>query len=512
VTTPPTFTERWDAAVQARAGAPFLRFEAPDESVSEWTYSEFDALVERVAGGLSRRGVVSGSAVHLALTNSPAFVATWLAVTRLGAWMVPSDPKATATELAGHVRRTRPVVGVCSEERAAVYRAGADGPGGPDIVVVSESDEAVEGLASDPVVRGDAQPSPGAVAAVMFTSGTTAAPKGVVVTQANYAFAGDVMAAAAALRAVDRQLVVLPMFHANAQYYSFASAISAGASVALMSTFSATRFLEQAARHDATHASLFAAPMRMILAKGAQRVDGHGLRHCWYAQNVTDDQYETLTHLFGCRPRQLYGMTETIPAVLTNRALDPVPNSMGGVTLGCHVELRTEEDGGPVANGEVGEVVIGGVPGVSLFAEYLDDPATTAASYREGMFRSGDLASIDGDGRFFFAGRRSDVLKVAGENVSVVEIETVLAAHGSVLEAAVVGEPDEMRDEVPIAFVVQQPGRPALERDDLSRWCEHRLAKAKRPARIEIVDELPRTSVGKIRKFLLKDSEGAKRA
>ncbi len=78
------------------------------------------------------------------------------------------------------------------------------------------------------------------------------------------------------------------------------------------------------------------------------------------------------------------------------------------------------------------------------------------------------------------------------------------------LEAAVVGEPDEIRDEVPIAFVVQQPGRPALERDDLARWCEERLGKAKRPARIEIVDELPRTSVGKIRKFLLKDPEGAK--
>ena len=108
----------------------------------------------------------------------------------------------------------------------------------------------------------------------MFTSGTTGAPKGVEITQANYAFAGATMAGACGLSAEHRQLVVLPMFHANAQYYSFASAIAVGASVALMHTFSASRFLTQAARHGATHASLFAAPIRMILARGATPVPG----------------------------------------------------------------------------------------------------------------------------------------------------------------------------------------------------------------------------------------------
>jgi crotonobetaine/carnitine-CoA ligase len=314
------------------------------------------------------------------------------------------------------------------------------------------------------------------------------------------------MAAAAALTADDRFLVVLPLFHANAQYYSFAAAISVGASVALMPAFSASRFLAQAARHRATHASLFAAPIRMILAKQPAPEPELRLRHCWYAQNVAADQYEQISRLLGCRPRQLYGMTETMAAVLTSRPLTATFDAMGEPTLGCAVRLADLETGAVIEQPDVvGEVQVGGHPGVELLAGYLDDPATTAASYTaDGWFRTGDQAWVDDRGRYRFAGRGADVLKVAGENVSTVEIEAVLSAHPEVLEAAVVGEPDDVRDEVPVAFVVKAPGVAALDVAVLDAWCESHLSKAKRPRRIEVVDELPRTSVGKIRKFLLK--------
>ncbi len=134
----------------------------------------------------------------------------------------------------------------------------------------------------------------------MFTSGTTGRPKGVEITQANYAFAGATMAAACDLTADDRQLVVLPLFHANAQYYSFAAAIAVGASVALMPAFSASRFVDQAADHGATCASLFAGPIRMILARGgpvSPDLPPLRLRHCWYAQNLTPVQYDTISRL-----------------------------------------------------------------------------------------------------------------------------------------------------------------------------------------------------------------------
>ncbi len=333
----------------------------------------------------------------------------------------------------------------------------------------------------------------------MFTSGTTGQPKGVELTQANYAFTGMTMAAACGLRPEHRQLVVLPLFHANAQFYSFASAIWAGASVALMHTFSASGFLRQAADHGATHASLFAAPMRMILARSEPPAAPVGLQHCWYAMNITPDQHATLAGWFGCRPRQLYGMTETIPAVLTEPADDPLPDSMGVPTAGCLVDLDGEE------------LLVGGEPGVTLFAGYLDDPVTTAASFRERAdgarwFVTGDKAHRDPDGRYRFDGRRSDVLKVAGENVSTVEVEQVLSAHPAVLEAAVVGDPDEVRDEVPFAFVVAADPTAPPTVDELHAWCSQRLTKSKRPRDITLVDELPRTSVGKIRKFLLNEA------
>lgn len=500
------FIETWDRTVLTRPDAPFLIFEAPGGEVASWTYGDFDAVVDHVAAHLVVHGAGAGRAVHLALTNSPTFVATWLAVARLGAWMVPSDPMGTAAELADHLERTDPSVGLCSIDRVGVYReavAASDRP--MSVVEVDEADATFEGFGAARIDR-PPHADPTDRLAVMFTSGTTGRPKGVEITQANYAFAGRIMVEAADLTAADRQLVVLPLFHANAQYYSFASAIHVGASVALMHSFSASGFLPQAARHGATCASLFAAPIRMILARGGP-VDGLRLRHCWFAQNLADDQYDTISAWLGCRPRQLYGMTETIPAVLTDGVDDPRADVMGSVTPGCVVDVQ-DGDGRSVEPGEVGEVVVGGEPGTTLFSGYLDDPATTAASFRDGWFRTGDRATRDADGRHRFDGRRSDVLKVAGENVSIVEVETVLSAHPGVLEAAVVGAPDPVRDEVPVAFVVAAPGGRSTEDElaaDLAAWCEEHLAKAKRPRTFTFLTQLPRTSVGKIRKFLLRE-------
>jgi carnitine-CoA ligase len=505
---PPGLVHRWRSAVDELADRSFLVYEADDGRVTAWTYREMDELVGRVAQGLADRGVEPGTPVHLVHGNSVAFVATWLACASSGAWIVPSDPRASAGELAQHIARTRPRVGICSPARGRDYRAAVEAAQHDvDVVDVHEDDvELAELVGAAPAPRGDVDPE--TLLGVLFTSGTTSTPKGVEVTQANYAFAGDVMASVSGLTRFDRCLVVLPLFHANAQYYSFAAAISVGASVALMSGFSASGFVEQARRHRVTHASLFAAPIRMILARTPPGTEPLSLRHAWFAQNLSTEQYDAARQLLGCTPRQIYGMTETAPAVLVNPPVGSVPSAMGVPTLGCHLRVVDAALHAPPA-GTSGAIQVGGRPGLTIFRGYLDDPDGTEAAIVEReadgfvWFDTGDRATVDEAGFHYFDGRRSDVLKVAGENVSVVEVEHALAEHPRVVEVAVVGVPDPVRDEVPEAYVVVSGGHEGVEAE-LADWSERWLAPSKRPRAYHLVDELPRTSVGKIRKFLLR--------
>jgi crotonobetaine/carnitine-CoA ligase len=366
----------------------------------------------------------------------------------------------------------------------AVVAVQEDGPVAPELQALAPTPaELLEPLTS---------------AAILFTSGTTSMPKGVVITQANYAFAGDVMSAAARLAPTDRFLVVLPLFHANAQYYCFAAAIASGASVALVGRFSASRFLQQAADHGATHLSLFAAPIRMILRRGGTPIDGLRIRHAWYAQRLTADDFDAFARLIGCRPREIYGMTETIAAVLSSPPTAGWTPAVGAPTLGCSVGLLQAPDAGAS-----GEIAVRGRRGVELFAGYLDDPTTTEGTYDGEWMKTGDLAIRSPSGQYTFTGRRGEFLKVAGENVSVIEVEAAVAEHPAVAEVAVVGRPDPIRDEVPFAFCVLHPGA-TVTSADLLAWCVERLSPAKRPADIAFIDTLPRTSVGKVKKFLLK--------
>ena len=227
-------------------------------------------------------------------------------------------------EIARQAARVDCRVAVCGTTQAETYRSSVAGVS--CMVVDPDDSELAPGCArsrpgaDDSPVRA---PAPSDPFALMFTSRTTSAPKIVEVTQANYAFAGDVMAAASGIRPGSCFLVVLPLFHANAQYYSIAACISVGATIVLAPGFSASRFLEQADRLRVTHASLFAAPIRMILARAELQPVSRPLENVWFAQTLTDEEYEQFAALVGCRPRQIYGMTETAPAVAHESSTQP---------------------------------------------------------------------------------------------------------------------------------------------------------------------------------------------
>ncbi len=500
-----TLARRWHLAITGVPGSTFLEYLTESGEVRSWTYAGFDAVVAGVRDMLAEHGLRPGDRIQVVLPNCPTFVAVLLAAAGSGWVVLPCDPRGTADELGRQAARVAPAVVVCGTAEAGAVRASG---GTAPVVVVDPEAELPTSTGA-----GWHTPAPQDPLALMFTSGTTAAPKIVELTQANYAFAGDIMAGAAGLHPGSRFLVVLPLFHANAQYYSISASISVGATVVLVGAFSASRFLQQAERFAVTHASLFAAPIRMILARAEPRPLSRPLVNVWFSQNLTDDEYERFSALVGCRPRQIYGMTETAPAVLMSRRLNLTPTTLGTPVPGCHVRLRAV-DGGVVPPGGTGEIEVGGYPGLSLFAAYRDDPVATGAALvdpgADGFrwLRTGDLGRLDPGGDVVFVGRSGDMLKVAGENVSVVEIESVLVDHESVLDAAVVGVADPVRDEVPVAFVVPAAGAPATLVDDLARWCAGRLSGPRVPREIRVVDGLPRTAVGKIQRFRLVQGAG----
>lgn len=516
------FADIWCDRAAATPDATFLVFRDDDGDVDSWTYGQFNTVVGHAMQVMLARGVEPGSSVHLVLRNSPAFLAFWLACARLGAWMVPVDPASSERDLHQQLKRIGAGFGVCAKARREQYFAAAERAGLDQVLELDETAADVELLAGEaaalPALPPLERPQPEDRMAVMFTSGTTSLPKGVVLTQANYATLARVMSAAANLRARHRWFVTLPLFHGNAQYYCFTPAIAVGASVALTASFSASGWVRGAHDLQATHASLFAAPIRMVLARTPENAPPLALEHVWFAQSLGEEHHRRFAEIAGVMPRQLYGMTETVAIVTADVSAPPRHDVIGQALSGRRVRLLDLSTGDEVEPGQPGMIQVAGRRGVDLFREYLDDPETTGRAFGEPFdaectvwFATGDLATRDEAGTLRFVGRIDDVIKVSGENVSLSEVEAVVAQAPGVLEAAVVAKPDPVRDVVPVAYLVPQNAAEPPSSHQLTAWAERELAPAARPREWHVIAELPRSSVGKVRRFAVTEQAASDR-
>lgn len=470
----------------------FASVEDADGSIQLITYAEALDRARQVAGALAAAGVRRGSFVHLHMDNRYDFFDYWFATNLLGGAIVPTNPLLTAPELEHVLTDCHPVLSVTTRALLPTVTASA-APGHP--VVTAEDRARSTGhptVTFEPDVDRSQQ-----VAAVLYTSGTTSRPKGVLISNRNYVEVGAAVARHLSVSQADRWLVALPLFHANAQYYCAMSALTAGGSIALTPRFSASRWAQQARRHRATLASLFAAPIRMILASAAADGDAiNDLRAVVFAQSVTDEQAETFETRFATRLLQLYGMTETvIPPTMNPDSARRLWHSIGQPLAGVSVALR-DADGNTPADGDIGELTITGQRGRTIALGYLNNEDATTATFGDGVLRTGDLATRDADGFYTFVDRSKDMIKRAGENVAASEVETVLDAHPNVRESAAVGVPDPIRDQAIVVFVVTDGPPPSHE--SLTEWCRQRLASFKVPSVFVCVDTLPRNSIGKL--------------
>jgi carnitine-CoA ligase len=456
-----------------------------DRPARSWTHAGLKHDVDLLATELQRRGVVVGDRVVIFGDNSPDVVRAWAAITTIGGIAVSLNARSTMDELRWYGSHAVPVGAIVQRDRASDVGAAM-----PDLRWLVDDVDAV--LPSEPDVRRP-PPDPARPASVLYTSGTTSRPKAVLWTQANCRWAGAVGAAHQGLRPDDVYLIHLPLFHTNALSYSLLSAWHAGATVVLQPRFSASRFWDVSVRYRCTWTSIVTFCEKALQAHEAP------------AQHAYRGMGHSRCTPIGAGPGGVgtvgwYGMTETVSHPIVGGPTERA-GSMGRPAPEYDVRVLSDA-GSSVGQGETGELLVRGVPGVSMFAGYLGDDAATAAAYTDdGWFRTGDRVRLDEEGTITFVERDKDVLKVGGENVGAPEIERVLLGVPGVREAAVVGRPDPMLGDVPVAFVVADDTKVAA----IEAACAAALPPFKRPREIRVVDDLPRATLDKVAKAQLRD-------
>ncbi len=369
------------------------------------------------------------------------------------------------------------------------------------VLVVAPDGDALPGEAAAAEPFGE--PSPDALALLMYTSGTTGVPKGVMLTQSNLAANAMAISAEHELTAADRVLAVLPLFHINAFAVTMLAPLAHGGSLAMPPKFSAARFWAQAA--GCTWINVVPTMISYLLeGETPDRADTAAIRFCRSASSALPPEHHlAFESRFGIGIVETMGLTETVAPSFSN-PMAPTARKLGSVgrASGCEAQV-IDAALQPVADGVTGELAIRG-PNV-MRGYYKNDQATRASFTPDGWLRSGDLGHRDTDGFFFVTGRIKELIIKGGENIAPREIDEALLAHPAVLDAAAVGMPDPHYGQAILACVVLRPGFSCSEQD-LCAFCTNMLGAFKTPKQIRFVGELPRGPSGKVQRLKLLDS------
>ena len=483
------------------------------------TYGQFGERCDRWSAAMQALGVERGDRVAYISPNTRSHLEGYYAVPQIGAAIVPINYRLTADDFAYLITHSGSKV-VCAhpDQMEAVDRIRAQMPASTQFVALEGARdgwldyEALAAAASDPPVRPPIDERD--LLSINYTSGTTSRPKGVMITHRNAYMNAIGTLLHVPMRAGDRYLWTLPMFHANGWTFTWIVTAVGGTHVCLRRVEPAQVF-RLAREERITH--LCAAPTVLIsLAHAdpsARAGAPRGIRVVTAGAPPAAATIHAVEQGLGWTVTQVYGLTETAPLITV---CEPRPEhaalsaeesarikALQGVELITSGELRvvtSEGDDVPCDGESLGEIV---ARGNVVMEGYYRDPDATAAVIRDGWFHSGDAAVVHPDGYVEIRDRIKDVIISGGENISSVEVEAALLAHPAVMEAGVVGLPHEKWGEAPYAFVVLKPGQSSTA-EELRDYCRSCLAHFKVPHGFTFVDDLPRTATGKIQKYVLR--------
>ncbi len=474
------------------------------------TYEGMEHWAAALGAGLHARGVGTGDVVGLLSYNNLEFLATIFAANHLGAIAMPINWRLAAPELRFILEHSRARALVCDDALVALAdEATADfdhdlariGIGGADVA----GWERFADLGADAAPRARAPAAADDLHRLMYTSGTTGRPKGVMITHANLAWKNYAHIAEFGFTADDVGLACGPLYHVGALDLVTTSMIAVGATTVVHRVFDAERVVDEIERSRVT--TVWAAPamVRAILdVPGIETRDLSSVRVIIAGGEKMPIPYiERLRTTFpSAWFADAYGLTETVSGD-TFLDRESTVSKLGSVGRPCqYLELELwDERGTPVPVGERGEVVL---RGPKVFKGYWRDPDATSAAFAGGWFHTGDIGVMDADGYLSIVDRLKDMIVSGGENIASSEVERVLYEHGSVLEVAVVGRPDDRWGEVPVAYVVLTPTATTTPAE-LIEHCGRNLARFKVPKAVVLVDELPRNPSGKVLKRELRE-------
>ena len=467
------FIERW---AQHAPGRTALHFQGDDLS-----YAHLWARTERATRGLAGLGVTKGDRIAFLGYNHPDMLVLLFAAARLGALLVPLNWRLTAHE-------HRLILADC-DPKALFFESefeshAAELPSAIRLrldTALPESEPRVAGGDQDEVL-------------IVYTSGTTGAPKGAVLTQSALLWNGFNSIHAHDLRQEDRILSSLPMFHVGGLNNQTLPALLAGAAVTLHRRFEAGQWLAEVARRRPTFSLLVPATMQAVIAHPDwAKTDLSSLRMVNTGSMVVPESLIRAFHARKVPIGQIYGATETAPLATVLMAHDAYARAGSAGKPALHCEVR-------IVDAEIQ------VRGPNVMRRYWNNPGASASAFTaDGWFRTGDLGRCDKDGFLWIDGRSKDVIISGGDNIHPAELENVLADCDAIAESAVIGVHDPKWGEAACAVIVRKPGALIEEAGVLALFAD-RLARYKHPRRVVFAESLPKNAMGKVQKFELRKS------